>query len=147
MLPSPTPTSVARPSRVLIVDDEEPMRELLDRVLRTAGYDTLLACGGAEALAVAKAGEAFDLLLTDLMMPGMSGDELARELHRQRPFLKVLYLTGFSDRLFDLRPVLWSNEAFIDKPVTVTALREAVSQALFGHTRGLPSTDPEPASD
>ena len=147
MIPSPVPAPVERPSRILIVDDEEPLLQLVERVLRTAGYDTLLAHSGAEALELARAGEAFDLLLTDLMMPGMSGEELARELHRQRPFLKVLYLTGFSNRLFELRPFLWSNEAFIEKPVSVTALREAVSQALFGHTRGLPPADPGPTTD
>jgi two-component system cell cycle sensor histidine kinase/response regulator CckA len=136
-----------RTYRVLIVDDEESIVHIVDRVLRTAGYDTLLAHSALDALVLAKAGESFDLLLTDVMMPGMSGDELARELRTQRPSLKVLFLTGFSDRLFDLRPSLSSNEAFLDKPVSMTVLREAVSQMLFGHARGLPSIVPEPTND
>jgi two-component system cell cycle sensor histidine kinase/response regulator CckA len=139
--------SPERTYRVLIVDDEEPIVQIVDRVLRTAGYHTLLAYSAVEALALAKAGEPFDLLLTDLMMPGMSGDELARDLRVQRPFLKVLFLTGFSDRLFDLRPSLSSNEAFLDKPVSMTVLREAVSQMLFGHVRGLPPIVAEPTND
>ncbi|MGH9139503.1 MAG: response regulator [Vicinamibacterales bacterium] len=139
--------STNRPHRVLIVDDEEPILKLVDRVLRKAGYQTLLAHSAAEALELAQNNESFDLLLTDLMMPGMSGDELARQLFQQRPFLKVIYLTGFSDRLFESRSSLWSNEAFVDKPVSVAALREAVSQMLFGHMRGPETTATEPASD
>jgi two-component system cell cycle sensor histidine kinase/response regulator CckA len=147
MMPPPMPASDELPFRILIVDDEEPILRVVDRMLRAAGYHTLLANSAFEALALAKAGEAFDLLLTDLMMPGMSGEELARDLHQQRPFLKVLYLTGFSDRLFALRPTLSSNEAYLDKPVSTTSLREAVSLTLSGHVRGLPSTDAEPTKD
>jgi CheY-like chemotaxis protein len=125
-----------RPSRVLIVDDEASILRLVDRVLSDSGYETTAAPDAATALELAATREPFDLLLTDLMMPGMRGDELARRLRLRDPELKVLYLTGFADRLFAERQVLWANEAFIDKPVTVTGLREAVSLALFGHTRG-----------
>ena len=69
-------------------------------------------------------------------MPGINGDELARRLGVPNPDLKVPYLTGFADRLFAARGVLWEHEAFLDKPATVAALCEAVSLALFGHTRG-----------
>jgi hypothetical protein len=51
--------------------------------------------------------------------------------------MKVLYITGYSDRLFSERSVLWQDEAFVDKPISPAGLCEAVSQALFGHTRGL----------
>jgi CheY-like chemotaxis protein len=122
--------------RVLIVDDEESIRLFVDRVLRDAGYDTKVAPDGERALEAARSFEPFGLLLTDMVMPGMNGDELARRLRLDYPDLKVLYLTGFADRLFSARPVLWANEAFLDKPVSVAGLREAVSLALFGHTRG-----------
>ena len=122
--------------RVLIVDDESPILAFVDRVLRDAGYETAPAPNAEAALALAST-PPFDLLLTDLMMPGMQGDELARRLRQQQPDLKVLYLTGFSDRLFDARPILWANESFLEKPVTSKALLEAVSLALFGHTHGL----------
>ena len=123
--------------RVLIVDDEESILQFVERVLRDAGYETTLAANANTALELAATHEQFDLLLTDLMMPGIQGDELARRLRQQHPELKVLYLTGFADRLFAERLVLWANEAFIEKPVTVAGLREAVSLALFGHIRGL----------
>jgi CheY-like chemotaxis protein len=128
--------SAERRYRVLVVDDEKSIRELVDRVLREDGYETSVAPDADTALALAASVDAFDLLLTDMMMPGMCGDELARHLRLRHPDLRVLYLTGFADRLFATRPVLWSNEAFIEKPVTVAGLREAVSLAIFGHTHG-----------
>ena len=125
-----------RRSRVLIVDDEDSVLRFVDRVLREAGYQTITARTGEDAIDVASREAPFDLLLTDLMMPGMRGDELARRLRQNDPDLKVLYLTGFADQLFAERQVLWVGETFIEKPVTMTALNEAVSLALFGHTRG-----------
>src|SRR3954470_21107366 len=122
--------------RILVVDDEESIRLFVDRVLRMSGYETRVASDGESALDIAASSGPFDLLLTDFMMPGITGDELARRLRVQNPDLKVLYLTGFADRLFSARAVLWANEAFLDKPATVAAVREAVSLAIFGHTRG-----------
>jgi hypothetical protein len=57
------------------------------------------------------------------------------------PDIKVLYMTGFADRLFAERNALWAHEAFVEKPVTVAGIQEAVSLLLFGHTRGLPRDD------
>jgi CheY-like chemotaxis protein len=121
------------PLRVLIVDDEESVRTLAERVLHGAGYETAVAADGL-ALSVAEAQAPFDLLLADVMMPGMHGDELARRLVRREPALKVLYFTGYSEQLFAERTTLWENEAFIEKPVTTTRLLEAVSLILAGHT-------------
>ena len=132
-------TAGDRVYRVLIVDDEEPILRFVDRVLRKAGNDTTLAPGAPEALELLSSGPSFDLLLTDLMMPGMRGDELARLLTGRMPDIKVLYMTGYADRLFAERTTLWANEAFVEKPVTVVGLQEAVSLLLFGHTRGLPT--------
>ena len=84
------------PSTVLIVDDEEPIRRLLDRMLQGAGYVTRLASSGADALAVAEGAGEIDLLVTDMMMPEMNGDEVARRLRQKHPALKVLYYTGFA---------------------------------------------------
>jgi two-component system, cell cycle sensor histidine kinase and response regulator CckA len=62
----------------------------------------------------------------------MSGDELARRMRQTDPGLKILYLTGFSDRLFKEKVTLWEDEAFLDKPCSVAGLIEAVSLLLFG---------------
>jgi CheY-like chemotaxis protein len=120
------------PLSVLIVDDEESVRKYVERVLREAGYKTALASDGPEAMLVAASLESFDLLLTDLMMPQMTGDELARRLRQSTPSLKVLYLTGFSDRLFTEKVTLWADEAFLEKPCSVKGLLQAVSLLAFG---------------
>jgi two-component system cell cycle sensor histidine kinase/response regulator CckA len=122
----------SRTLRVLIVDDEEPVRKFVDRVLREAGYETRLAADGPEALEAAKNGAAIDILVTDLMMPQMTGDELARRMRQEEPMLKVLYLTGFSDRLFKEKSTLWQDEAFLEKPCSVKGLLQAVSLLYSG---------------
>ena len=88
----------------------------MDRVLREAGYETRLAADGPEALEAAKNGAAIDILVTDLMMPQMTGDELARRMRQEEPTLKVLYLTGFSDRLFKENPRSGRTKRFWRSP-------------------------------
>jgi len=117
---------------VLVVDDEEAVLRFVDRVLRDAGYKTAMANSGPDAIEMAKKVGPLGALVTDVMMPGMTGDELARVLRQTEPGLKVLYLTGYSDRLFKEKTMLWADEAFLDKPCTVKGLREAVSLLLFG---------------
>jgi CheY-like chemotaxis protein len=128
--------SSPRTLRVLIVDDEETVRKFVDRVLRDGGYQTATAADGPEAIAVAQREERFDILLTDLMMPEMTGDELARRLRQSEPALKVLYLTGYSDQLFKEKTTLWEDEAFLDKPCSVKGLLQAVSLLTNGHLDG-----------
>ena len=132
-----------RPVRVLIVDDEEPVRKFVGRVLLEAGYATASAADGAEAVETAHNQPAFDVLVTDLMMPQMSGDELARRLRLKEPSLKVLYLTGFSDRLFKEKSTLWQDEAFLDKPCSVKGLLEAVSLLATGRPEAPPTAPVE----
>jgi two-component system cell cycle sensor histidine kinase/response regulator CckA len=117
---------------ILVVDDEEAIRRYVDRVLSGAGYRTTIAVDGADAIAAAARGDRFDLLLTDVVMPEMTGAELARRLRRDDPDLKVLYLTGCSDQLFDEKATLWHEEAFIEKPCTAAGLLQAVSLAVTG---------------
>jgi two-component system cell cycle sensor histidine kinase/response regulator CckA len=128
------------PYTVLVVDDEESVRKFVERVLREAGYRTALAADGTDAIEVAKGLRPFEILVTDVMMPHMSGDELARRLRQTDPGLKILYLTGFSDRLFKEKVTLWEDEAFLDKPCSVAGLLEAVSLLLFGHFKVPPAT-------
>jgi two-component system, cell cycle sensor histidine kinase and response regulator CckA len=124
--------STPKPSiSVLIVDDEESLRRFVDRVLTQAGYTTTTASDGPEAIEAAAKLGSFDLLVTDLMMPQMTGDELARRLRQSQPSLKVLYLTGFSDRLFKEKVTLWEGEAFLEKPCSIKGLMEAVAMLLF----------------
>lgn len=117
---------------VLIVDDEEPVRKFVQRVLSDAGYRTAVASDGPDAIEATAKLDRVDVLVTDVMMPDMQGDELARRLRATEPSLKVLYLTGYSDRLFKDKITLWEDEAFLDKPCSVKGLLQAVSLLLFG---------------
>lgn len=114
-------------SRILVVDDEPSVREWLRVGLHYAGHTVATAADGFEALTVPGT---FDLLLTDLVMPRMTGVELARQIRSREPDLKVLYLTGFSDQLFARKRTLWEGEAFLDKPATVQATLEAIEMLL-----------------
>src|SRR5262249_38149033 len=123
-----------RPRRILVVDDDEGVRRFVDRVLREAGYSTMVAADGPQALALMTEGHAFDLLVTDVMLPGMHGGELARCMRARDPDLEVLYLTGYSDRLFK-ENTIWEGETFLEKPCTVSRLLEAVALRLHGQLR------------
>ena len=128
------------PARVLIVDDEEPVRRFVERVLHDAGYETAVAGDGSEAIQVAAKFTGIDVLVTDVMMPNMLGDELARRLRQSEPDLKVLYLTGYCERLFKDKGTLWEAEAFLEKPCSVDGLRQAVSLLMYGRV----DDDPPP---
>lgn len=123
--------------RVLVVDDEESIRLFAARVLRQAGYEVVVASEGPEALRIVEEQAPFDVFVIDLMMPTMRGHELARRLRQRDADANVLYFTGYGDLLFEERKTLWEHEAFIEKPVSVNALLEAVSLMLFGHVQGV----------
>ena len=127
-LKKPSPLAIS----VLVVDDEEPVRKFVGRVLKEAGYRITIASDGPEALRIAASLGTLDIVVSDVMMPQMAGDELARRLRESWPQLKVLYLTGFSDRLFKERVTLWEGEAYLDKPCSIKSLLQAVSLLLFG---------------
>ena len=119
---------------ILAVDDEPGVLALVRRCLDDDRLTLLEANNGTDALEHLTPGRPLDLLLTDLRMPDMEGDELAREFRRLQPDLKVLYLTSHADRLFEAKVRLLSREAYLDKPFTREALREAVAMAIFGRT-------------
>jgi two-component system cell cycle sensor histidine kinase/response regulator CckA len=129
---SPMKSLTKQKLSVLIVDDEEPIRKFVERVLRDAGYETTTAAGGPQAIERAKSMR-LDLVVTDVNMPAMTGDELARQLRQREPSLKVLYLTGFADQLFKEKAMLWQDEAFLDKPCSVKGLLQAVALLTSGH--------------
>jgi CheY-like chemotaxis protein len=118
--------------RVLVVDDEESIRLFVSRALVDAGYEVALADDGPEALEIAQVQGPFDLFVIDVLMPAMNGREVARLIRRAEPDAKILYFTGYSDRLFDHSPTLALNEAFLEKPVGVKGLLEAVSLLVSG---------------
>src|SRR2546428_1520307 len=91
---------------VLVVDDEPPIRQMERRILEKGGYRTMEASGGEEAIAMLTAINP-DLLIADLDMPGLAGEEMVRRIHVVRPNLKVLYVTAHIDRLLDAQSLIW----------------------------------------
>jgi PAS domain S-box-containing protein len=115
---------------ILLVEDEDVVRELTRRVLERQGY-TVLACShGAEAVALAAgAGSRIDLLLTDVVMPGLRGYEVAQQVALSRPEIKILYMSGYAEEALVGRPAL-SGHTLIEKPFAVDALTRHVREAL-----------------
>jgi two-component system cell cycle sensor histidine kinase/response regulator CckA len=127
-----TATPLPRALRIMVVDDEEPIRRYADRVLRSAGYQPVLAANGFEALRLAASMGGVDALVTDLMMPEMNGAELARRLRQEMSELKVLYVSGFCDHIVDNEARLSGCDAFLEKPYSIKALEQAVSMLVYG---------------
>lgn len=129
---APTGTAGRRP-RILVVDDEASVRQFVYRILQTEEVDLLEAGNGEEALAVVESQSIpIDLLLTDIDMPVMDGQQLASTLRSRFPELKVLFFTGVSDRLFVQADLLPDACAFEDKPITPRGLCQAVNLLLYG---------------
>ncbi len=119
--------------RVMVVDDDPMMLEVLVRILQRENYELAVASSGPEALEKAAAmAEPLDLLITDYAMPAMNGHELAAFMRASYPAVRVLYQTGFSDMLFENRMELEEGTAFLEKPFTARGLREAARFILFG---------------
>jgi two-component system, cell cycle sensor histidine kinase and response regulator CckA len=115
---------------VLVVEDQEDVRRLAAEVLRRSGYHVLEASTGAEALEIVRSyGGRLDLLLTDVVMPGMSGQELARQLAPLRPELPVLLMSGYTEDSSAWDDAREAGYLWIAKPFTPAELRGKVRQA------------------
>ncbi|MGH9900509.1 MAG: PAS domain-containing protein [Pyrinomonadaceae bacterium] len=116
---------------VLVVEDEEMVRTVAREVLEICGYRVLAAGGGAEAVALCEREDcAIDLLVTDVVMPGMSGRELAERLLGLCPRMRVLYMSGYTDDAIVHHGVLGGGMDFIEKPFTPEALSRKVRETL-----------------
>jgi len=119
--------------RVLVIDDEMPSRILLKKMLETDGHHVETACdGGSGIRAVAAA--CFDLVITDRAMPDMNGDEVAVEIAKIRPGLKVIMLTGFGDIMNEEQRKPAGVDAVLPKPVTLAVLRETMANVMSVRT-------------
>ena len=115
-------------SRVLLVEDELLVREVAAEDLAEIGFDVTAATDSDEAIGLLRDGEAFDLLFTDIRMPGQyDGFELAREAKQIIPGLKVIYATGFGDAGDDLS----DDECYVRKPYNLKDLKQAVGTLGF----------------
>jgi CheY-like chemotaxis protein len=116
---------------ILLVEDDESVRRLGRRILEGAGYRILEAADGAEALAVAEAWQGdFDLVITDVIMPAMSGQVLSAQLRDRSPNLRILYVSGYTDDAILQHGQLLPNTGFLQKPFTPSSLIQRVQHAL-----------------
>ena len=129
--PAPAPVAVAPAgtTRVLVVEDEDVIRGLVDQVLRGEGYEVLLAADGDEAIELAGRNRV-DVLLTDLTMPGIGGHELADRLRARAPDLKVMFMSGFAEGGDFSASSLPPATAFLEKPFTFTMLSERMRDLI-----------------
>ena len=136
-LGKPAPLQTARRPReaetILLVEDDDRVRALVANMLRKNGYIVLLASAGDQALEIAAGHRGrIHLLLTDVMMPGMSGRLLSERLTAARPDTRVLYMSGYSDDAILLHGVKNSAAHFIQKPFSIDALAHKVRETLNG---------------
>jgi two-component system, cell cycle sensor histidine kinase and response regulator CckA len=128
---SPMPDVMRGSETVLLVEDEPLVRTLVKKILTRLGYDVLEAASGAEALEIHKAtGKRVDLLLTDVVMPNMSGVELAAALRERLPGLRVLMMSGYTDNAMQHHGARTEELPLLDKPIDVHSLGKRVREAL-----------------
>lgn len=123
---------------ILLVEDERALRDVTRRILVAAGYDVIEAASGEQAIAAAAAHDGtIDALLTDIVMPGMLGHELAGRLGDRLPGLRVLYMSGFSEWLVG-RTAPIERDALVEKPFTAPTLLDQLAAVLAGSDQRQP---------
>ena len=121
---------------VLVVEDQETVRRLARRILEAYGYKVLEAGGGTEACAIASSHPGdIDLLLTDVVMPGMDGRALSEQLRMLRPYLRVILMSGYAADVIAPRDAVASGLAYLQKPFNPEDLATKVREILDGPLR------------
>ena len=116
---------------LLVVEDEPAVRALTSRILREQGYTIIEAANGIEALDIARKHEGeINLLITDVIMPGVSGQDLAEQIRASRPDIKTLFVSGYTDNAIAHQGILDADVAFLQKPFTVQSLCRKVRAVL-----------------
>ncbi|HEX2691743.1 MAG TPA: ATP-binding protein [Kofleriaceae bacterium] len=142
-----TPTFIPRERRrgtetVLLAEDEDAVRRLVQRALELHGYSVLSARSGEEAEQIERVHPGpIHLLVTDVVMPGMGGRELADSLKSRRPELKILYMSGYTNDEVVRHGVILARDAFLQKPFSPSNLVAKVRDAVAGNASSLPPGD------
>jgi CheY-like chemotaxis protein len=119
-----------------VAEDEPSLRKLTCNTLKEAGYKVLEAEGASKAIEIAKHSDSdIDLLLTDVVMPGMSGRELAENLSLKCPRLKILYMSGYTDGAVAAHGILESGIVILRKPFSRVQLQQSVAEMLAKNPR------------
>jgi CheY-like chemotaxis protein len=135
--PAPDEETPRGTETILLVEDEEALREITREILEAAGYTVLEAAHGAAALHLSERHQGkISLLITDVVMPGLTGSELAARLTAERADMKVLFMSGYTDDAVVLRGVLTKQMPFVQKPFTILQLARRVRAVLDGPPAG-----------
>jgi PAS domain S-box-containing protein len=130
-LPRPAVQQVPRGSEcILLVEDEESLRSLVSDALRRHGYQVMEACDGMSGIELGMRGQMVDMLLTDVILPDISGPQVADKLQAMHPGIKVLYMSGYSDDYVSKNAILDSEKVLLEKPFTIGALLSKVREML-----------------
>lgn len=116
---------------ILLVEDSDVVREVIVRMLEEYGFTVLQASGGEKALSILRREDvSIDLLLTDIVMPEVSGVELADRLERERPGMRILFMTGYAEEAVIGEGILGKNRECIGKPFTQEQIARKVREIL-----------------
>jgi CheY-like chemotaxis protein len=126
----PRADGTPRRGRILVVEDQPELAELIRYLLEPAGYTVTVTTDPAAAIAQIHTGAHPDLLLTDVVMPGMTGSELAKALRVRRPGLRVLYMSGYTAGVLNPQGHLDTGSALLQKPFNRESLLAAIDRAL-----------------
>jgi PAS domain S-box-containing protein len=127
----PASRSAGGSESILVAEDEESLRRLIEVVLGRLGYRVMVANDARSAVSLASQ-QTFDLLLTDVVMPGMSGLELAARIREQAPAIRVLFMSGYTAAALEHRGTIDEGDGFMQKPFTPETLGRAIRRALDG---------------
>ena len=134
-----------KPPRILVVDDDPVVAKSIDRVLTAKGFAVINAQNGEDALKKLK-NETYDVVFTDIKMPGISGIEVAERIKASQPWLPVVIITGYGSQENQSRAEAAGVSGFLNKPLSPEMIERSASMALEEHHR--PKTEPmtEPAA-
>lgn len=124
------PAAPVSAETVLVVEDEASVRRMVEKALRRQGYNVMVAASGMAALEMVDGGARPDLLLTDIVMPGMDGRQLSEKVQQSIPAVKVLYTSGYTDDALLKRGIRQAEVAFLPKPYSLETLATRVREVL-----------------
>lgn len=116
--------------RILVVEDDAQMRDLLERVLLRLGYEVMTVANGSEALLGVERGRPFDLILADVVMPGLKGVDLQNYLKGHSVRTPVIFMSGYDAEVLAEQGLCTDNENFLPKPFTMDALERKIAVTL-----------------
>ncbi|MDO6414924.1 response regulator [Sphingomonas sp. BIUV-7] len=128
--PVEAPSAAGRGETILVIEDEEIVRDLIVLMLRDLGYEVVEAADGVTGIAILKSSRPIDLLVTDIGLPGQDGWVVADVARAERPDLKILFMTGYAEKAELAESVLGSGMAMVTKPISIEALADRIREMI-----------------